>query len=185
MTDTEAQLDQANRDLEVARERQAAAGAAMGDAAGSPHQFDRARSERDVARSEVERLELLWRNLQEQLAAERERTRAEARAFLEQQATDLDVEIGRLDQDLVAAARHIATTIRRIEAVRAHGMETGQRLNPRQIYPSAREPLDAYRAVAGCANALRKSCTFGKSSLESEFQFPLPEETSDDHDQAA
>jgi hypothetical protein len=104
---------------------------------------------------------------------------------LEAEATGLDTEIGKLDQDLVSAARQLAATIRRIEVVRTHALEVGQRLNPRPIYPSAREPLDGYREVVGCANAIRRQCTFGKSTPMAEVQLPLPEETDDDRNQAA
>jgi hypothetical protein len=78
MTDTEQSLAQARRDLEISKEKQAEAAQRMADCAGSPHQFDRARAARDAASNEVERIELHWQSLRQQLEDECERTRAEA-----------------------------------------------------------------------------------------------------------
>jgi hypothetical protein len=176
MAETEAATERARRDLELARERQAAAGEAMASASASPHEFDRHRLDRDKAGADVERLELLIAHLEARAADERTAAKAQRRAELEAEAIHLEREIARLDLEGVAIARQLAGLVRGIEAARIRGMELNQWLEPRTIYATAAEPTRLYQTVAAITNRLRRACTFSKASMMAEQQLEVEEE---------
>jgi hypothetical protein len=171
---TQEDLRRAKRDHELARDRLDEAADRVADCSSDPHAFARARAARDAAAAETERLSLHLVNLINRRAAEERAAKAARRAALEAEVVEAESAIARLDQEGIEAAGQLAAIVRRIEAARTRGLELNRRLDPR-AYPSASEPVEAYRAVAAILNSLRRSCPFTKASPEAERQFGMPD----------